>query len=377
MEVFPRTIYERVFSVVVLVFALLVFSSFVSSITTSMTQLRNLSNMFDRNVSLLRRYLKYRQIPHDLSMRVLRYVEHQLSLRKQEIQENDVALLRLLSKPLQMELVQRTFEPTLCQHPFYRCFADTDPHAMKHACNSAVACLLLSAGDTLFTDGSRGKRMFFLVKGRLRYHDGTYPSTGNVHELGKGSWCCEGALWTKWVHLGTMTADTDAELLSVESAELAAITSGHEKVVRATYLYGRAYVAYLNSQADAGHPLSDLPTMSNENSQENLLAQEAFPDTFTLTGSQMASRRSTSVISASSTIVVESKTCCAFLYHKLLECRGSVAPTVDCLTSPQGPSTSASSPGLVSPTGPTTSTQRESAELTGCQGDNTKSHIEL
>jgi len=332
---------------------------------TSMTQLRNLSNMFDRNVSLLRRYLKYRQIPHDLGMRVLRYVEHQLSLRKQEIQESDVALLRLLSKPLQMELVQRTYEPTLCQHPFYRCFADTDPQAMKHACNSAVACLLLSAGDTLFTDGSRGKRMFFLVKGNLRYHDQEPLYVGSVHELGEGSWCCEGAVWTKWVHLGTMTADTDSELLSVDTLELAAVTSGHERVVRAAYLYGRAYVAYLNSQADAGKPLNDLPMLVNDLYQEAVIAEEAFPDAFNSSRStRRASKTLKTNVSISQELVAEPAKCYACC-RGFLERVGLKAPPGSQTGSP----TSASSPSVDAQRAPTSAPTSASSPSADAQRD--------
>merc|ERR1712232_66922 len=47
MDVHPRNLSERMFSVVVLIFALCIFSSFVSSITAAMTYLRNLTAQQD------------------------------------------------------------------------------------------------------------------------------------------------------------------------------------------------------------------------------------------------------------------------------------------------------------------------------------------
>lgn len=44
MEVFPQNLTERVFALIVVVFAMITFSSFISSITTAMNQLRNMNS---------------------------------------------------------------------------------------------------------------------------------------------------------------------------------------------------------------------------------------------------------------------------------------------------------------------------------------------
>merc|ERR1711937_819386 len=65
-EVRPHNSLERFFSVVVLLFALIFFSSFLSSITAAMTQLRKLSSAKMQQFSVLRRFLKDRKVPHEL-----------------------------------------------------------------------------------------------------------------------------------------------------------------------------------------------------------------------------------------------------------------------------------------------------------------------
>merc|ERR1719313_3303854 len=70
MEVYPHNSIERAFAVIVLLFALLFFSSFLSSITSCMTQLRQLNYATNHQFSLLRRFLKERNIAPELSIRI-------------------------------------------------------------------------------------------------------------------------------------------------------------------------------------------------------------------------------------------------------------------------------------------------------------------
>ena len=133
MEVTPKNTAERALTVVVLMFAMMVFSSFLSSITGAMTQLRQIHSQYDQNHSLLRRYLQRHLVDRDLSVRILRYVEHQMLIRKEMIQDKDVVLLDVLSKPLQQELVQAKMSPNLKVHPFFDMYSQTDDVAMRKA----------------------------------------------------------------------------------------------------------------------------------------------------------------------------------------------------------------------------------------------------
>merc|ERR1719223_1033147 len=73
MDVSARNVFERVFSIIVLFFAMVAFSSIVGSITGSMTSLRNLKNEEMKQFWLLRRYLRQRNIKKDLSERIFKY----------------------------------------------------------------------------------------------------------------------------------------------------------------------------------------------------------------------------------------------------------------------------------------------------------------
>merc|ERR1712050_445383 len=96
--------YERVYSIIVLVFALIVFSSFVSSITSAMNQLKQMGSDNRKQMWLLRRYLTQRHIPHMLATCIHRYVEYQEKRHTGFVQESQVKLLSCLSDRLRNEL---------------------------------------------------------------------------------------------------------------------------------------------------------------------------------------------------------------------------------------------------------------------------------
>merc|ERR1719367_2200069 len=100
MEVVPRNTIERIFTVVVLIFSLLVFSSFVGTVTNSMTALRAMSGDDSKRFWVLRKYLSQNRLNKNLSNRIVKYLEHTNREQGERVQKESVVLLRLLSEPL-------------------------------------------------------------------------------------------------------------------------------------------------------------------------------------------------------------------------------------------------------------------------------------
>jgi len=307
MEIFPRNLAERIFSVLVLLFAMIVFSSFVSSITSAMTQLRQLNSGIDKGFVMLRRYLRVRRTTPDLTVRIVRCVEHRLSARKGEVPESDVALLQHLSKPLQMELLSHILAPVMTKHPFFRRYAEVDPVAMQRLCLGAVQRVSLSTGDTLFTESCIGDQMFFVRSGKLRYHPSSYFPSGvqggparmrtssslrrsracrPVQECicEEGEWFCESSLWCTWAHWGTMVALRMSEVLAVDAKAFACVTALHHFLAASSLRYGSAFVERLNEVGQDG-PLRDICQFWPEDIDQ--MAEQAF--------SRRANTNSTSV----------------------------------------------------------------------------------
>mmetsp|Transcript_41426 Transcript_41426/g.107206 ORF Transcript_41426/g.107206 Transcript_41426/m.107206 type:complete len:796 (-) Transcript_41426:238-2625(-) len=326
MEIVARNSPERAYTVAVLFFALMVFSSFLSSITGAMTQLRQLSSVFDQNVSLLRRYLQKREISHDLSVRILKYVEHQLTNQYDEIQQKDVRLLEVLSDPLRQELVQENICPILTPHPFFKAFAQTDSGAMNQLCNFAVKQSSLMEGDTVFCEGVTDDHMYVLLQNsRLSYE---FQQKRRATQRGRSfivdthghdrsehdktpleDWCCEAALWTKWVHLGSMRALDVSNVLSIKGEIIQKIALSHHLVHAGTAKYAQAWVERLNRQAieaaAAGKPLTDVPSIVNNAEAELEELEELAYTAFDLEALEQAFRRQATEHQLRSDMVLE------------------------------------------------------------------------
>merc|ERR1719433_388980 len=147
-EVHPITLGERIFAVLTLLFALIVFSSFVSSITSAMTSLRELSSQMymTKEFSKMKWYFRDNSIPTELSVRINKYLTHALSERKNRIKPEDVELLSWLSEPLLMELKAAVVGPVLRLHPFFANFESTSKRAFMMACTSATMQNFVSNG---------------------------------------------------------------------------------------------------------------------------------------------------------------------------------------------------------------------------------------
>merc|ERR1719471_252981 len=85
MDVQPQNLLERVFTVLIVVFALVAFSYVVGSITGSLTQLRSMQEDTYKQFWNLRRYLKQHRVPTALSARIQRYLEHAWSSQGQKL----------------------------------------------------------------------------------------------------------------------------------------------------------------------------------------------------------------------------------------------------------------------------------------------------
>jgi len=258
MEVFPCNTHERAFGVCVLVFALLVLSSFLSSVTASVTQLRQLSWKHARQSATLRKYLARRGISADLSMRVMSFVDWQRAAEARRSRETNVALLANLSDQLRADIAQEICEPTICKHKFFRRFRRMSSTCLGRICTQAVRNVVLSFGDTVFPGGMYADAMYFLLKGSVVYMQASQGSCEEV-QLAVSEWCSEGALWTSWVHLGTLRAEAHSEVLKIDAALFLELTLKDHRVIRYAASYGQRFVRMLDSQAARG-TLSDLST---------------------------------------------------------------------------------------------------------------------
>merc|ERR1712194_666143 len=100
MEVFPRNIVERLYAIVTLFFAMVTFSTFVSSITNGMTTLRKLKSDPAKQQKILTDYFTENKISAELGHRIWEYLKTKHYAYTKRYREKDIEAFRLLPASL-------------------------------------------------------------------------------------------------------------------------------------------------------------------------------------------------------------------------------------------------------------------------------------
>lgn len=256
MEVCPAALHERIFAVVVIVFALVTFSSFISSITNAMESLRNLNSESNKDHNTLQLYFRTHSISLSLCARVTRYVQYKAKLHDLSITENDVKLLRLLSVPLQIDLHYEVHCSRLETHGFFSEFDKHFQRCMKMVCHKAIEEIHVSEGDYLFCRGDFAKHFLIMRVGSITY---THRSRGE-RALTKGHWLAEAGLWTPWSHKGGAQATTESTLDAVDYAQFVTCLVDSHSAHGCPVHYAHLFVEHLKTIDQES--LSDLPDSS-------------------------------------------------------------------------------------------------------------------
>jgi len=231
MEVVPENALERAFAVCILVFAMVTFSSLVSSITNAMTQLRNLNSEQLEQTALLRRYLGENKVSVALMGRVWGCTQQVMDKSKRRIHEKDVAIMALLPSTLKGDLQEEVYSPILSTHPFFHQLLATCPAVIRRACQQAVGEVSTGVGQELFNAGDEGSRMFFMLSGTLLY---TLEDKAGQHSslITPGYFISEAALWIIWKHAGQLAATTHCELVAILQRSFFTAVNEHHQLLR-------------------------------------------------------------------------------------------------------------------------------------------------
>jgi hypothetical protein len=277
MEIRPYNEGERTFSVIVLLLALVSFSSFVSTLTASITRITTMRGNEVRQFWLLRRYLRELRISRPLYLRVQRHCEYAWQRQSQTVQAQDVQLLSFLSTTLRDDIKAETFVRPLSLHPFIA----RVQHCVRNFVD-ALSVLDLAKGDLVFALGERASEMYCVIRGECAYWEGIDPEEAEPYVIGKhmdeddtesnsssssknssdvspvveGDFVSEPALWTHWDHLGYMDAITVSQLADINAEAFVSVVRQSVSAWLACKQYARSFLFELN--ATSNMELSDV-----------------------------------------------------------------------------------------------------------------------
>lgn len=190
MEVVPQNEYERFFNAVVIIVALVAFSSFVSSITQAMTHLRQINSKKAEQEAQIRRYFAENKISRELAGQTWQFLRKNRITAGRRIKENEIKALTLLPMRIREQLRQETYLPVLSVHPMFARYSCIEPDAIRRICSSNLREHTLMP-HAEFMSETAPTMMFFLMFGSIDY----ITQEGMMINVIQGSWACEAALW--------------------------------------------------------------------------------------------------------------------------------------------------------------------------------------
>lgn len=250
-----QTYGERLFAVPVLGICFFASACFVSEITASLTRLSIVSGQQGRQFALLRQYLHLHSISPSLRLRVLKAAQYQVAERQQNMPDQEVELLQLLSGPLQEDLHYEVNNPVFSRHPFFKHYDMACTVAVRRLCRSAMEQCTLVSKDIVFIEGEKQKvsRMFLVRNGRL-----IYSKSSDASFLGSGSWASDMALWVLWVHRGELRALATSSLLSLDAGKFMEIAGQFTHPVCYAAVYAMEVAGRLNPENLAAQGIYDV-----------------------------------------------------------------------------------------------------------------------
>jgi len=242
-EVTPANTGERVYTILVFLTCFVAAAAFISTLTSSMTQLNIIGSQHSQQLSQMRKYLYQNGITNRLALRVMRNAKHAVHEQQRMMPEDNVPLLRVVSEPLRLELHFEMFSPILSLHPWIQKYSHECPQVMRKVCHLATRFEIVSAGDVLFNSGEIPSKpvMYIVVYGEL-----LYDIHGVETEVKLGKCISEATLWTQWMHRGVLTAASDCRLCLLDSKVFQEIAGQFHHVDFDPRVYANAFVNCLN-----------------------------------------------------------------------------------------------------------------------------------
>jgi hypothetical protein len=245
MEVNPANTNERMAAICVLLCALLTLIIITPKITSLMMQ-----GQMQRSEDMMVRYqlsdyLYENKVNRALIGRIQRAAFNAIESNRRMVAESELPILHLIPDLLLSELHNDIFAKHLLQHPFFYELSENKEQVFSQICHKATKQNCLRRGNVLFSMGDipDNPAMYICMTGELEYISSafTYP-----YPIGPGEVIAEPAIWTQWVHCGTLWAKSESRLLQLDVLKFQELMVKFESHIGPVNTYAKHYVHQLN-----------------------------------------------------------------------------------------------------------------------------------
>jgi len=226
--------------------AMVTFSSFVSSITNTMTHIRKINAERIQEESVIRRFFVQASISQELASRVWWVLQQKRLHVETRMKVCDVPPLKRLPRHILYDVLKEVHSPTLTKHPLFRCLKDMHPEALHDMCHNVLTEQTVPMGEFLFGKGIIVTEMFFVTKGTIEYLENDIEAPNTV--VPEGGWACEAGLWSAEARLGgPFLAETACcELIILTASKLKELVAERVSCRMLLARYAAAFMRHFN-----------------------------------------------------------------------------------------------------------------------------------
>eukprot|EP00931_Biecheleriopsis_adriatica_P108176 TRINITY_DN82511_c0_g1_i1.p1 TRINITY_DN82511_c0_g1~~TRINITY_DN82511_c0_g1_i1.p1 ORF type:complete len:918 (-),score=156.58 TRINITY_DN82511_c0_g1_i1:28-2781(-) len=258
MEVNAQNTLERLFTILVVISAMVTFSSFVSAITGATNQLQRLNRERAEHLAKMRQLCVENKIPVHLVTRTNSCLLQALTHEKHRLHVQDVAAIKYLPQGLQEDLMDAVYCRATKLHYLFRKLTTNHAALTAKLHANAFEDLSVPREADVFVFSQEATKMFFVMMGSLAYSQGPVQKD-SAETVGKGTFIGEPCLWVDWNHVGILSNSTSyCELVALDSQRLAKVVLTDPACTMIAYKYAREMAKWLQEENDYGH-ISDLP----------------------------------------------------------------------------------------------------------------------
>jgi len=232
-NIVPVSTIERVFAIVVVLWGMLAFSVFLSSITSTVNELKTLNTARTRERFRLVQFIKSKRIHSSLGTLMLTLFDMDYNRKTRTLIEEDLPMLKQLPESVRIRMHREYFMPYLKAHCMLGRIFHSDKRLFLRISHEAMSDHRYMARQEVFLDGVDTRYAFVVVMGLLMYHKGqgaeglmdtsrdnlhrehAVRDFGSVRPVRPDAWLAEGSMWLSWAHRGSLVASSCAELLKL------------------------------------------------------------------------------------------------------------------------------------------------------------------
>lgn len=250
--------FERLFNSACLMAGFLLGSMFISNLSAKMVEYQTLHRDRLQQLRRLRRYLDDNHVVPGLSVMALRQATQRVKAHK-PLTPKDLPVLDALSSTLRKEIRSSICKPQLLQHKLFRVCGNINGAWLDGFCREAVEINFVTDSDELFSPGTTANAAYMLISGHMQYCQSPESSPvpePRVKEVKAGAWLSESALWSQWIHVGTVEAAEHCRLVTLRVSTTIDFLQRHHTICTISKAY---CIEFHRRIVAAKPPLADWP----------------------------------------------------------------------------------------------------------------------